>query len=67
MDLHVDDAHVSVLRDVLDAALRDLRYEIADTDNPHFKRRLRNRESVLRALLEPLGGPLADRIEGGGS
>ena len=61
MDLHIDDAHVGVLRDVLDAALRDLRFEIADTDNAHYKQQLRERESVLRDLLEPLGGPLPDR------
>src|SRR5262245_39921221 len=60
VDLHIDDAHVGVLRDVLDAALRDLRFEIADTDDRHYKQQLRERESVLRDLLEPLGGPLPD-------
>ena len=61
MDLRIDDAHVGLLRDVLDAALRDLRFEIADTDNAQYKQQLRERESVLRDLLEPLGGPLPDR------
>jgi hypothetical protein len=61
VDLHIDDAQVGVLRDVLDAALRDLRFEIADTDNWEYKQQLRERESVLRDLLEPLGGPLPDR------
>ena len=61
MDLHIDDAHVGVLRDVLDAALRDLRFEIADTDNWEYKQELRERESELSDLLEPLGGPLPDR------
>ena len=46
---------------MLDAALRDLRFEIADTDNAHYKQQLREREAVLRNLLEPLGGPLPDQ------
>lgn len=58
--LEIADDHAVVLREVLDLTLRDLRYELADTDNPEYKRRLRDRESVLRALLEPLGGPLPD-------
>jgi hypothetical protein len=61
VDLHIDDDHVVVLREVLDAALRDLRFEIADTDNARFRQQLLGRETVLRALLEPLGGPLPDR------
>jgi len=61
MDLSIPDDHATVLREVLDAALRDLRYEIADTDNSVFRQQLREREDVLRALLEPLGGPLPDR------
>ncbi len=60
VDLHIDDDHVALLRDVLDAALRDVRFEIADTDNAHYKQQLRGRESQLRVLLEPLGGPLPD-------
>ena len=60
MDLHIDDAHVGVLREVLDAALRDLRFDIADTYDWDYRQELRERESVLRDLLEPLGGPLPD-------
>lgn len=60
MQLFLDDADAVILREVLDAALRDLRFEIADTDNAQFKARLRDREQKLRALLEPFGGPLTD-------
>ena len=60
MELTIADAHVSILREVLDSALRDLRFEIADTDNARFKQHLRERETTLRALLAPLGGPLPD-------
>ena len=49
-----------MLRDVLDAALRELRGEIADTDDWDYRQEERERESVLRDLLEPLGGPLPD-------
>jgi hypothetical protein len=60
VNLHLTEEHVEVLREVLDAALRDLRFEIADTDTPDYKHRLRRREALLRQLLAPLGGPLPD-------
>jgi hypothetical protein len=60
MDYTIADEHVEVLREVLDAALRDLRYEISDTDNSRYKQELRGREVALRALMAPLGGPLPD-------
>lgn len=56
----LDDAQAALLRELLDRALRELRYERADTDNPEYKRMLRDREATLRAVLEPLGGPLPD-------
>ncbi|MEZ5144042.1 MAG: hypothetical protein R2726_16205 [Acidimicrobiales bacterium] len=58
MDLHLDDDDVSLLRELLDAAFRDLRMEIADTDNVEYKEGLRSREDRLRALLDQVGGPL---------
>jgi len=60
MQYQIADEHVDVLRGVLDAALRELRYEIADTDNSRYKHELREREVALRALLVPMGGPLPD-------
>lgn len=60
MDYRIPDEYTDVLREVLDAALRELRYEIADTDNSRYKRELREREVALRALIGPLGGPLPD-------
>ncbi len=61
VDVHLSDDQTVVLREVLDAALRDLRFEIADTDNSFFRERLRGREVTLRELLAPLGGPLPDQ------
>jgi inorganic pyrophosphatase len=61
MHLDLDDDQVVMLRTLLDEAYRDLRYEIADTDNSVFKSQLRARETELAALLDKVGGPLPDR------
>jgi hypothetical protein len=58
MDLHLDADDAVLLRQLLDAAFRDLRMEIADTDNFEFKEALRAREARLSALLDQVGGPL---------
>ena len=58
MELQLTDQQAEVLREVLDGAFRDLRSEIAATDNAEFKRELREREAVLREILDLLGGPL---------
>jgi hypothetical protein len=60
MTLELDDEQAALLREVLDHALRDLRYEIADTDNSRYRDALKEREAALRDLLSPLGGPLND-------
>jgi hypothetical protein len=47
---------VVLLGDVLDSTIRDLSPEIADTDNPMFRRQLIERREQLRglrSLLEP--------------
>jgi hypothetical protein len=47
---------VVLLADVLDSTIGDLSPEIADTDNPSFRRQLIERREQLRAirgLLEP--------------
>ena len=61
MDLRLDEPQVELLREVLDQALRDLRYEIADTDHLGYKRDLRERETRLRGLVDMVGGPLPNR------
>lgn len=61
MNLQLEPAQVDLLREVLDSTFRDLRYEVADTDNSTFKTELRNREQALRELLDLVGGPLPDR------
>ncbi len=61
MNLQLEPAQVDLLREVLDSTFRDLRYEVADTDNSKFKAELRDRERALRELLDLVGGPLPDR------
>ena len=60
MHLDLTDDQAGLLRQVLDGAYRELRYEIADTDNSEFKAGLRQREAQLGTLLELVGGPLPD-------
>ena len=60
MNIELDDNQSELLREVLDSAFRDLRYEIADTDNTTYKAGLRSREAVLSSILSMLGGPLPD-------
>ena len=60
MELSLSDHERELLQHVLDHELRDLRMEIADTDQSRFKTELRQREVELRALLDRMGGPLAD-------
>ncbi len=56
MHLELSNEQVALLRELLDETYRDLRYEIADTDNSMFKARLRERESQLSELITMLGG-----------
>jgi hypothetical protein len=58
MELHLDPAQVELLREVLDGVYRDLRYEVASTDNSSYKEALRQREAALGAILDLVGGPL---------
>lgn len=60
MDLHLDETEAELLRSILDREFRDTRMEIADTDNSRFKGELRERNELVRAVLDRLGGPLPD-------
>lgn len=54
MELHLDAVQAVVLRDLLDNARGDIRFEIADTDNARFKASLRDRERIIVTILEQL-------------
>jgi hypothetical protein len=55
MDLKLDDAQATELRATLDAVLSDLRMEIVETDNPAYRRDLKRRADILRAVRDHLG------------
>jgi hypothetical protein len=61
MNLQLDSAQMVLLREILDSAFRDLRYELADTNNSKYKEQLRKREQALSELLDLVGGPLPDQ------
>jgi nitroimidazol reductase NimA-like FMN-containing flavoprotein (pyridoxamine 5'-phosphate oxidase superfamily) len=50
MELQLDDAQVSELNSLLTQAIGELSSEIADTDNPSFKRTLRERRHQLQTV-----------------
>ncbi len=58
MRVDLDDKQVELLRVLLDTTLRDLNYEIADTDLPAYREMLRERREALRRILEIVGGPV---------
>jgi hypothetical protein len=60
MNLQLDAEQVDLLREILDSTFRDLRYELADTNNSQYKQQLRERERALKELLDLVGGPLPD-------
>ena len=58
MEISLNDDQATLLREVLDRTLRDLNYEIADTDRSEFREALRKRREVMKQLLDMVGGPL---------
>ena len=52
MELHLDDAQVKELQELLTHALGELSSELADTDNPAFQRMLRDRRQQLQTILQ---------------
>ena len=61
VSLDLDGADETILRDVLASAIGDLSPEIADTDNPEYRRMLKQRRDRLVALLDRMGEPVAAR------
>ena len=56
MNLSLTDAEAELLRELLDSALKDMSYEISDTDLPSYKAELRTRRETMRAVREKLDG-----------
>ncbi len=55
VELELSAEDVTTLREILDSALSDLRYEINDTDSYDFRERLRLKQAVLERVLGQLG------------
>jgi hypothetical protein len=58
MQVDLSDDDTELLREVLHTTVLDLSPEIADTDNPDYRRELIARRDRLRGLLDRFGGPL---------
>jgi hypothetical protein len=55
MLVELDESEWTLLREVLANVVRELSPEIADTDNPLYRRMLLVRRTELQALLDRLG------------
>ena len=52
--LTLEDNEAEILVDLLDSKLRDLSYEISDTDTRAFKDRLKARRDALKRIQDDL-------------
>jgi hypothetical protein len=59
MQIELSDDETQLLREILDSVVSDLSPEIADTDNPDYRRSLMERRSHIRLILAKLGVPAA--------
>ena len=53
--LELTTAERALLREVLETQLSDLRMEISDTDLKSYRDKLKEKEGVIKGLLERLG------------
>jgi len=58
MELSLGEDERELLQQVVSSAFRDLRMEIADTDNAEYRHDLQGREAVLKSILDRVGGLL---------
>jgi hypothetical protein len=61
MRFDLSDEEADLLREVLESVVGDLSPEIADTDNPFYRRELIVRRERLRAILDKINGALPRR------
>jgi hypothetical protein len=54
VQISLTEQDASLLRDLLDAKLRDLEREISHTDSPRFRKQLYELEGMLQRLLSTL-------------
>jgi hypothetical protein len=58
MQLELTNDEIELVRRILGSYLPDLRMEIADTDNPTYRRQLHEEEDAVRAIIARLGAPV---------
>ena len=56
MRLELTEAQASELREILQSYLGDLRMEVAQTDSMDYRERLKEREVLIKDLLQRLRG-----------
>jgi len=54
VELNLTDDQATELQLLLEGALGELSHEIADTDNPQFRQRLRDRRAALETIAHEL-------------
>ncbi|MGD8375852.1 MAG: hypothetical protein PVF68_06910 [Acidobacteriota bacterium] len=59
MQIRLNDEEATVLRELLEEYLSDLRMEISHTDLLDYRDRLRRKQVVIHALLDRLPAPVA--------
>jgi hypothetical protein len=57
MQLMLDSDQTEIVREILDSALIELRFESARTDAHDYREKLHRRERAVEAVLDQLGGP----------
>jgi hypothetical protein len=57
MQLELSEGQCAELQQLLEGALGDLSSEIAGTDNPEYRQGLRERRTLLEAVLYQLDNP----------
>ena len=67
MDLHLDADESAVLRKALTSYLSELRMEIVDTDNPGYRRDLRDERTLLEGIVERMSAAAATAATQNGS
>ena len=56
VQIDLTQGETTVLRDVLESYLSDLRMEIVDTEDQDFRDMLKHRKGVITKVLESIGG-----------
>jgi len=57
IQLDLTEAEAAILREVVESALSNLSYEIADTDRQDFRNDLKARRDVLKKVQDALDQP----------